>query len=120
MALEVSFFGHATLRRWASGTTITSALRLFRQTMMSEVATRSRANGVRSFPATTTYFGDAGKNWMINFRVRDLDAMATQLRAKGISVEIDQQDYPNGKFAHLSDLEGNPIELWPAGRGVPH
>ena len=34
-----------------------------------------------SFPETTTYFGDAGKIWMINFRVRNLDAMTAQLRA---------------------------------------
>jgi len=40
------------------------------------------------FPETT-YFGDAGKMWMINFRVGNLDAMAAQLRSAGISVEID-------------------------------
>ena len=81
----------------------------------------ARPTAFAPFPETTTYFGDAGKNWMINFRVRDLDAMATQLRAKGISVEIDQQDYLNGRFAHLSDPEGNPIERWePAGRDTPH
>jgi glyoxylase I family protein len=69
------------------------------------------------FPETTTYFGDAGKLWMINFRVGNLDAMAAQLRATGISVEIDAQAYPNGRFARLYDPEGNPIELWePAGR----
>jgi len=51
------------------------------------------------FPETTTYFGDASKNWMINFRVRNLDAMGAQLRAAGISVEIDQERCPNGRFA---------------------
>ena len=57
---------------------------------------------------------------MINFRVRNLDEMAAQLRAAGISVEIDRERYPNGRFAHLSDPEGNPIELWePAGRDAP-
>jgi glyoxylase I family protein len=54
---------------------------------------------------------------MINFRVANLDAMAAQLRAAGISVEIDSDRYPNGRFARLHDPEGNPIELWePAGR----
>ena len=73
-----------------------------------------------SFPETTTYFGDAGKIWMINFRVRNLDSMTAQLRAGGISVEIDQERYPNGRFAYLNDPEGNPIELWePAGRDAP-
>ena len=69
------------------------------------------------FPETTTYFGDAGKLWMVNFRVGNLDAMAAQLRSAGICVEIDEQVYPNGRFARLYDPEGNPIELWePAGR----
>ena len=55
--------------------------------------------------------------WMVNFRVRDLDAMAGQLRAAGIGVEVDQQHYRNGRFARLRDPEGNPVELWqPAGR----
>ncbi len=71
------------------------------------------------FPATTNYFGDSGKVWMINFRVRNLDPMIAQLRAAGISVEPDPQTYPQGRFARLYDPEGNPIELWePAGSDV--
>jgi glyoxylase I family protein len=53
------------------------------------------------FPETTDYFGDAGKVWMIDFRVRDLDAMVGQLRSAGISVEVDPEPYPNGRFARL-------------------
>lgn len=69
------------------------------------------------FPDDTNYFGDPGRNWMINFRVANLDAMVAQLQAVGISVEIDRESYPNGRFARLRDPEGNPIELWqPAGR----
>jgi glyoxylase I family protein len=69
------------------------------------------------FSEDTKYFGDAGKQWMINFRVANLDAMVAQLRAAGISVEIDPEPYPNGRFARLHDPEGNPIEIWqPAGR----
>ena len=64
------------------------------------------------FPETTKYFGDLTKQWMINFRVRDLDKMAAQLRAVGIEVTIDSQTYPNGRFASLKDPEGNPIQLW--------
>lgn len=63
------------------------------------------------FPASTTYF-DTAKTWMINFRVRNLDGMVSQLRAAQISVEPDEHKYPNGRFAHLHDPEGNPIELW--------
>ena len=77
------------------------------------------------FPEDTKYFGypakhqdkHPAKQWMINFRVANLDAMVAQLRAAGISVEIDPQKYPNGRFARLYDPEDNPIELWqPAGR----
>lgn len=73
------------------------------------------------FPETTKYFGDAQKAWMVNFRVRDLDKMAAQLRAAGIEVKVDPQSYPNGRFARLHDPEGNPIELWqPSKPGDSH
>jgi glyoxylase I family protein len=64
------------------------------------------------FPNDTTYFGMESQAWMINFRVKDLDAMAAQLRAAGIEVKVDPESYPNGRFARLHDPEGNPIELW--------
>ena len=63
------------------------------------------------FPHDTDYF-PAQQGWMVNFRVRNLDAMASQLRAAGIEVKVDAQKYPNGRFARLYDPEGNPIELW--------
>jgi glyoxylase I family protein len=64
------------------------------------------------FPADTDYFGRAEQAWMVNFRVRDLDAMVRQLEAAGIEVKVDPETYPNGRFARLHDPEGNPIELW--------
>jgi glyoxylase I family protein len=64
------------------------------------------------FPMDTHYFGSPQQAWMVNFRVRDLDAMAAQLRASEIDVKIDPETYPNGRFARLHDPEGNPIELW--------
>ena len=64
------------------------------------------------FPADNEYFGDAAKQWMINFRVSDLDAMVEKLRSVQIAVTVDPETYPNGRFARLHDPEGNPIELW--------
>jgi glyoxylase I family protein len=64
------------------------------------------------FPSDTDYFGNMAQPWMISFRVRNLDAMITQLRAQNIEVRIDPETYPNGRFARLHDPEGNPIELW--------
>ncbi len=72
------------------------------------------------FPETSKYFGDAQKVWMVNFRVRDLEKMAAQLRTAGIEIKIDPQSDPNGRFARLHDPEGNPIELWqPAKPNAP-
>jgi predicted enzyme related to lactoylglutathione lyase len=69
------------------------------------------------FPETTKYFRDDTKRWMVNFRVRNIERMAAQLRAAGITVEIDPKVYPNGRFGRLTDPEGNPVELWePQGR----
>ena len=68
------------------------------------------------FAEDTDYFGNPDKQVMVNFVVRDLDAMAAQLRAVGAEVKVHDEVYPNGRFAHLQDPEGNPIELWePAG-----
>lgn len=56
------------------------------------------------------HLGPSG--WGINFRVADLDAMVAQLRDAGIEVEVDDEVYPNGRFAQLADPEGNPVQLW--------
>lgn len=64
-----------------------------------------------SFSADTGFF-EGEQAWMINFRVRDLDAMVGQLQSAGIDVEVDSEVYPNGRFAQLRDPESNPIQLW--------
>lgn len=66
------------------------------------------------FPRSAEGFAPEGKDWVLNLRVRDLDAMVAQLEAAGIEVEVDPEIYPNGRFAGLSDPEGNPIQLWEA------
>jgi len=64
----------------------------------------------------TAQLGGPGYAWRINFRVKDLDAMVAQLRSSDIRVNVEETIYPNGRFAHLQDPEGNHIELWePAG-----
>jgi hypothetical protein len=67
------------------------------------------------FKQDTSYFGDRRFQWMINFRVGDLDKMVAQLRKRDIAVEVDSEVYPNGRFARLTDPEGNPIQLWQPG-----
>ncbi|HEY7643136.1 MAG TPA: VOC family protein [Steroidobacteraceae bacterium] len=64
------------------------------------------------FEQDTKFFGDMRLQWMLNFRVSDLDKMVAQLKGNGVAVSIDPQTYPNGRFAQLNDPEGNPIQLW--------
>jgi glyoxylase I family protein len=64
------------------------------------------------FPADSDAFGRPEQTWMLNLRVRDLDAMIAQLRAAGIEVTPDPQAYPYGRFASTADPEGNPVHLW--------
>ncbi|MGB2568833.1 VOC family protein [Micromonospora citrea] len=69
-----------------------------------------------AMPADSAHFGGAQHAWSINFRVTDLDAMVGQLRGAGIDVQVDPEEYPNGRFADLRDPEGNGVQLWePAG-----
>jgi len=73
------------------------------------------------FRENTDYFSRPEQQWMINFRVRDLDAMLRQLRAAGIAAETRSEwDSEVGRFARIHDPEGNPIELWePAADEIP-
>ena len=66
------------------------------------------------FESNTDYF-DRSRQWMLNFRIDDLDAMVAQLREAGIEVDVTPETHPNGRFAHLNDPEGNRIELWEPG-----
>lgn len=67
------------------------------------------------FKADTDYFGDRGQQFMINFRVKDLEGLIAELRQKGIEVKTDPEwdSMPEiGKFARIHDPAGTPIELW--------
>ena len=63
------------------------------------------------FPADTDHFGPARPAFMINYRVSNLERMLVQLRRDGIAVEK-VEDYAYGRFAWITDPEGNRIELW--------
>lgn len=64
------------------------------------------------FAADTAYLGDPEKSFMLNLRTNDLDALVAHLRDNGTEVALDEKVYPNGRFARLTDPEGNPIQLW--------
>ena len=63
------------------------------------------------FSEGSDYFAD-DKRFMLNFRVRDMDAMLAQLRAVGIEVSQEMTMEGVGRFARIHDPEGNPLELW--------
>ena len=61
----------------------------------------------------TDYFGRRDQQFMVHFRVADLDAMLVQLRAAGADVDAEPQDYEGfGRFGWATDPEGNRFELW--------
>ncbi|MGV8831657.1 MAG: VOC family protein [Devosia sp.] len=66
------------------------------------------------FKADSDYF-PADRQWMINLRVDDLDALLTGLRDAGVAIETRPQEWDSpetGRFARIHDPEGNPVELW--------
>ena len=66
-----------------------------------------------AFESDTSYFGSAAQQSMLNFRVRDLEAMLAQLRAKEADVVPETQDMEGvGRFGWVTDPEGHRIELW--------
>jgi predicted enzyme related to lactoylglutathione lyase len=65
-----------------------------------------------TFPADTKYFGPGPAPFMVNYRVKDLDAMLAQLRAAGAQVDDKVEDYDYGRFGWATDPEGNRFELW--------
>lgn len=64
------------------------------------------------FPDDTKYFEPATKDFMINFRVHDLDGLLTQLRADGCEVDANSDNSEFGKFGWVMDPDGNRVELW--------
>jgi predicted enzyme related to lactoylglutathione lyase len=64
------------------------------------------------FTADTKYFEPSPKEFMINFRVENLEALVPLLKAEGVTVLDGIESFDYGKFVHILDPEGNKIELW--------
>jgi predicted enzyme related to lactoylglutathione lyase len=64
------------------------------------------------FPDTTKYFGDGPQQFMLNFRVDDLDGLLARLAQAGVRIDPKRQDESYGRFAWVWDPEGNRVELW--------
>jgi predicted enzyme related to lactoylglutathione lyase len=64
------------------------------------------------FKETTKYFEPSAKDFMVNYRVADIESIVEVLKQNGVATLDSIQSYDYGKFVHLLDPEGNKIELW--------
>lgn len=64
------------------------------------------------FKETTQYFAPSAKEFMINYRVDNLEVLLAELKQNGVTITDSMEVYDYGKFVHIVDPEGNKIELW--------
>jgi predicted enzyme related to lactoylglutathione lyase len=64
------------------------------------------------FAENTKYFEPSTKDFMINYRVENLEALVEELRKENVTIVDKIETYDYGKFVHILDIEGNKIQLW--------
>ena len=64
------------------------------------------------FPKDTDYFGNSSQQFMINYRVENIEELVNELKKKGITICDEIAEYDYGKFVHIEDNEGIRVELW--------
>lgn len=64
------------------------------------------------FAETTKYFDPGTRDFMINYRVADLEKLVAQLQQAGVTIADKIETVEYGKFVHIIDVEGNKVELW--------
>ncbi len=64
------------------------------------------------FKVGSSYFEPSEKEFMINYRVQNIEGMLTNLMKSGVKILDEISVYDYGKFLHIMDNEGNKIELW--------
>lgn len=64
------------------------------------------------FKESSSYFGPSEKDFMINYRVANIELLIEELKKEGVMVLDTIEYFDYGKFAHIMDIEGNKIELW--------
>lgn len=64
------------------------------------------------FDENTNYFDPSTKEFMINYRVQNIEGLVKQLKENDVQVLDEIETYDYGKFVHVLDPEGNKIELW--------
>jgi predicted enzyme related to lactoylglutathione lyase len=64
------------------------------------------------FTQGSEYFAPSKKEFMINYRVQNLEGLVDKLKENGVTVLDSIETFDYGKFVHIMDAEGNKIELW--------
>lgn len=64
------------------------------------------------FKEGSEYFAPSEKEFMINYRVQNIEGLVRNLRNSGVTIVDSIETYDYGKFVHIMDHEGNKIELW--------
>jgi predicted enzyme related to lactoylglutathione lyase len=64
------------------------------------------------FDENTEYFNPSKKEFMINYRVQNIEGLVKKLQENGVTVVDEIEEFEYGKFVHIMDHEGNKIELW--------
>ena len=64
------------------------------------------------FKENTKYFEPSTRDFMINYRVENLEALVQELRKQNVTIVDKIETYDYGKFVHILDMEGNKIQLW--------
>lgn len=64
------------------------------------------------FAETTKYFEPSTKDFMINYRVNNVETLLKELRKENVTIVDKIETYDYGKFVHILDIEGNKIQLW--------
>ena len=95
LGLDTNAYGGATFE-WYEGTD----------------STKKAQTQWQPFAEDTKYFEPSGNDFMINYRVANLEALVEQLKKDGVTIVDKMETYDYGKFIHILDMEGNKIELW--------
>ncbi len=64
------------------------------------------------FAESSKYFEPSTRDFMINYRVANIEALVEQLKNEGVTILDKVEDSDYGKFVHILDVEGNKIQLW--------
>jgi predicted enzyme related to lactoylglutathione lyase len=61
---------------------------------------------------TAKLYEPSTKDFMINYRVENLEALVEELKKENVTIVDKIETYDYGKFVHILDIEGNKIQLW--------